>query len=91
MIPLRFLRYFIMANYNVNSPKGDEILREDEIYKWITKPENATQCNYTNKPFDFVDLLIENANIYVKFFNANDELGQNIYLNNIYLIVALML
>ncbi len=81
--PLRFLRYFIMANYNVNSPKGDEILREDEIYNWIAKPENATQCNYTNKPFDFVDLLIENANIFVKFFNANDEHGQNIYLNNI--------
>lgn len=81
--PLRFLRYFIMANYNVNSSKGDEILREDEIYKWITKPENAEQCNYSLKPFEFVELLIENANIYVKFVNANDDYGQNIYLNNI--------
>lgn len=81
--PLRFLRYFIMANYNVNSPKGDEILREDEIYKWITKPENAVQCNYINEPFEFVDLLIENANIYVKFFKGEDENGQNIFLNNI--------
>jgi hypothetical protein len=81
--PLRFLRYFIMANYNVNSPKGDEILREDEIYKWITKPENTVQCNYENEPFNFVDLLIENAEIYVKFFKGEDSEGQNTFLNNI--------
>jgi len=81
--PLRFLRYFIMANYNVNSPKGDEILREDEIYKWITKPENKIQCNYEQKPFQFVDLLIENAESYVKFFKGKDAYGQNVYLSNI--------
>ncbi|MGR3812410.1 DUF262 domain-containing protein [Jiulongibacter sp. NS-SX5] len=81
--PLRFLRYFIMANYNVNSPKGDEILREDEIYKWITKPENARQCNYEKEPFEFVELLIENASIFVKYFKGEDHDGQNIYLNNI--------
>ena len=81
--PLRFLRYFIMANYNVNSPKGGEILREDEIYKWITKPENTVQCNYEKEPFDFVELLIENAEIYVKYFKGNDQSGQNIFLNNI--------
>ena len=81
--PLRFLRYFIMANYNVNSPKGDEILREDEIYKWITKPENTIQCNYEKEPFDFVELLIENAEIYVKYFKGDDQNGQNIFLNNI--------
>ena len=81
--PLRFLRYFIMANYNVNSPKGDEILREDEIYKWITKPENAKQCNYEKEPFEFVELLIENASIFVRYFKGEDHDGQNIYLNNI--------
>ncbi|MFT4801120.1 MAG: hypothetical protein ACI93N_000886, partial [Flavobacteriaceae bacterium] len=81
--PLRFLRYFIMANYNVNSPKGDEILREDEIYNWITKPENKIQCNYEKEPFDFVELLIENAEIYVKYFKGDDQNGQNIFLNNI--------
>jgi uncharacterized protein with ParB-like and HNH nuclease domain len=81
--PLRFLRYFIMANYNVNSPKGDEILREDEIYKWISKEENAKQCKYEQEPFDFVDLLISNAEIYVKYFKAEDSLGQNVFLNNI--------
>jgi len=81
--PLRFLRYFIMANYNVNSPKGDEILREDEIYNWITKQENKVQCNFERKPFDFVALLIENAEIYVKYFKGEDQDGQNVFLNNI--------
>jgi len=32
--PLRFLRYFIMAFYDVRDEK-DEILREDRIYDWL--------------------------------------------------------
>ncbi|GAI00919.1 unnamed protein product, partial [marine sediment metagenome] len=35
-----------MANYNVRNVKGEEIIREDEIYEWITKKENVQQCNY---------------------------------------------
>ena len=81
--PLRFLRYFIMANYKVNNSKGDEILREDEIYKWIIKPENKYQCNYEKEPFDFVNFLIENAETYVAFFRGADKYGQNIFLDNI--------
>ena len=49
--PLRFLRYFIMANYDTSSEK-DGILREDRIYAWIC--ENDAQCNYVKKPFEFV-------------------------------------
>lgn len=81
--PLRFLRYFIMANYKVNSSQGDEILREDEIYKWIIKDENKAQCNYEKAPFEFVNLLIENADIYVKFFKGADKYGQNVFLDSI--------
>ncbi len=40
--PLRFLRYYIMANYQVKNAKGEEIVREDEIYDWIIQKENAT-------------------------------------------------
>ena len=43
--PLRFLRYFIMSNYKVNNQRGEEIIREEEIYKWFIRPEmllNAT-------------------------------------------------
>ncbi len=79
--PLRFLRYFIMANYNVNSPKGDEIIREEDIYKWIS--DNEKQVNYINKPFEFVKLLQENAECFVNFYNGKDVYGDSVYLNNI--------
>jgi uncharacterized protein with ParB-like and HNH nuclease domain len=41
--PLRFLRYFIMANYNTSAVK-DGILREDQIYDWLKS--NNGQCQY---------------------------------------------
>src|SRR3546814_8491728 len=34
--PLRFLRYFIMANY----PVGQDVVREDQIYEWFTTPRS---------------------------------------------------
>jgi uncharacterized protein with ParB-like and HNH nuclease domain len=80
--PLRFLRYFIMANYNVKNDKSEEILREDEIYDWLTG--NAIQVNYVPKPFDFVKKLHDNATDYINFFNGKDKDGtENIYLKNI--------
>ena len=64
--PLRFLRYFLMANYNVKNDRGEEIIREDEIYKWITKSENKEQLEYSKKPFEFVKSLQLNAQVYKK-------------------------
>lgn len=81
--PLRFLRYFLMANYKIKSDNGDEILREDEIYTWITKPENAKQIRYTESPFDFVDLLLDNAKLYAALLKGQDLTGDNIHLLNI--------
>lgn len=82
--PLRFLRYFIMANYNVKNKRGEEILREDEIYEWITKMDNVKQCNYKEKPFDFVRFMLANADAYVRFLNGQDKDGNaNICLDNI--------
>ena len=81
--PLRFLRYFIMANYKVNLD-GEEIIREDQIYDWITKPVNAEQCNYEEKPFEFVKFMLENAQSYVDFLNGYDRDGnKNRYFENI--------
>ncbi|MGZ4053653.1 MAG: DUF262 domain-containing protein [Bacteroidia bacterium] len=79
--PLRFLRYFIMANYKINNAKGDEIIREEDIYKWII--ENENQVNYESAPFEFVKMLQENAECFVKFYKGNDMWGENVYLNNI--------
>jgi uncharacterized protein with ParB-like and HNH nuclease domain len=80
--PLRFLRYFIMANYKVNNVKGEEIIREDEIYDWITS--NKAQCKYETDPFEFVYFLKANADAYVNYLNGKDKNGDNnIYLDNI--------
>jgi uncharacterized protein with ParB-like and HNH nuclease domain len=82
--PLRFLRYFIMANYKVNNQRGEEVIREEEIYKWFIKPENIAQCNYELHPFEFVDLLNENALAYINFFKGFNKDGtRNVHLDNI--------
>jgi len=82
--PLRFLRYFIMSNYKVNNQRGEEIIREEEIYKWFIKSENIAQCNYEKEPFEFVELLLENATCYINFFKGLNKDGtKNVYLDNI--------
>ena len=82
--PLRFLRYFIMSNYKVNNQRGEEIIREEEIYKWFRRPENVAQCNYEKEPFEFVELLLENATCYINFFKGlNKDGSKNVYLDNI--------
>lgn len=85
--PLRFLRYFIMSNYphpdnNGDSKKPENIVREDQIYDWLN--HHAQECGYDSHPFDFVELLIDNARCYVNFSSAKDAHGNtNIYLDNI--------
>ena len=61
--PLRFLRYFIMANYDTSSEK-DGILREDQIYTWLSN--NNAQCRYEETPFQFVQKMAQNVDLYVK-------------------------
>ena len=83
--PLRFLRYFIMANYPSinNGQRGDEnTIREDEIYKWMAS--HADVCGYNKDPFKFVELLLENARCYVYFAHGKDKNGNRTpYLDNI--------
>lgn len=82
--PLRFLRYFLMANYKINNERKDNILREDEIYKWITKEENARMCGYQGNPFEFVRKIINFTDIYINFSMGRDKAGNdNVYLDNI--------
>lgn len=65
--PLRFLRYFLMANYVITNNRGDAVVREDEIYDWLTKEENAVTCNYATQPFPFVRKIIGNVELYLGF------------------------
>lgn len=78
--PLRFLRYFIMANYDVSSFR-DGIIREEQIYRWLT--QNDDQCHYTDRPFEFVELLKLNVDNYIEYLKPTDRGNGNIHLTNI--------
>lgn len=73
--PLRFLRYFIFSNYDV------DVLREDEIYGWLTKHEAL--CGYANNPLVFAKELVASASAYRNFFSGKDQNGNaNRFLEN---------
>ena len=83
--PLRFLRYFIMANYDTSKEK-DGILREDQIYNWLST--NDKQCHYKDKPFKFVDKMVQNVELYVKCRKPENNDNGNNHLNNIPLLAG---
>ena len=83
--PLRFLRYFIMANYDTSEEK-DGILREDQIYTWLTN--NNKQCHYEEAPFQFVQKMSQNVDLYVKCRLPDDTREGNIHLKNISLLAG---
>lgn len=68
--PLRFLRYFLMANYVIKNDRSDSVVREDEIYDWFVAKDNAALCDYANKPFEFVRKVIRNVEHYLAFANG---------------------
>lgn len=68
--PLRFLRYFLMANYVIKNARGDAVVREDEIYDWFVAKGNAALCDYEAKPFEFVRKVIRNVDHYLAFANG---------------------
>jgi hypothetical protein len=65
--PLRFLRYFIMANYKIKNERHDGVVREDEIYDWLIDKGNADLCGYRSDPFGFVRKIIRNVERYISF------------------------
>lgn len=71
--PLRFLRYYLMANYSINNNRNDNIVREDEIYSWFIDANNINKCNYKEKPFDFISDLKINLDLYIGFKNGKDN------------------
>lgn len=68
--PLRFLRYFLMANYPVKNEKGESVIYEDKIYDWFINKDNAALCDYVGKPFEFVRKVIRNVEHYIDFTNG---------------------
>lgn len=83
--PLRFLRYFIMANYDTSKEK-DGILREDQIYSWLSN--NNDQCQYEEKPFQFVEKMKHDVNLYVKYRKAQGNDAGNMHLKNVTMLAG---
>ena len=75
--PLRFLRYFLMANYKVENSRNDSIVREDEIYDWFINKKNAALCDYANNPFGFVRKIILNVDNYIAYANGKGNDGKD--------------
>ena len=69
--PLRFLRYFLMANYKITNK--DSLVREDEIYDWFGAKDNAKLCEYKEKPFEFVRKIIRNVESYLAFLEGKRQ------------------
>ena len=74
--PLRFLRYFLMANYEIRSTWRDGVVREDEIYDWLIDRENAKLCGYKDDPFGFVRKIIRSVSQFVDFTKGLANGGQ---------------
>ncbi|MXP14512.1 DUF262 domain-containing protein [Altererythrobacter confluentis] len=69
--PLRFLRYFIMANYS-----GDEKLREDEIYGWLSS--HAADTGHEDDPVGFAGELKAAAKAYANFLDGKGPDGKDV-------------
>lgn len=64
--PLRFLRYYVMANYkDYRSASTGKPVREDELYEWFGK--HAAEIGIDAKPLDFVKDLVSAARDYGHF------------------------
>lgn len=82
--PLRFLRYFLMANYKIENDRSDAIVREDEIYDWFINKKNAALCDYSAKPFEFVRKIIKNVEWFIAFSSGKGNDGlDNLYMDNL--------
>lgn len=82
--PLRFLRYFLMANYFIKNDRNDAIVREDEIYDWFIDKNNAALCGYTNKPFEFVRQVMRSVEHYLAFAKGVGNDGKpNLAMDNL--------
>ncbi len=68
--PLRFLRYFILASFNVKEAK----LREEEIYDWLVKANDQT--NHSKDPLGFAAMLKSGARDYRHFAKGENPAGK---------------
>lgn len=64
--PLRFLRYYVMANYkDYRSASTNKPVREDELYEWFH--EHAAEIGLESDPLQFAKDLVSAARDYGHF------------------------
>ncbi len=68
--PLRFLRYFILADYATESR-----LREDDAYSWFQ--DHESEIGYARDPNKLVDSLIDAAQAYKNFRESKTPVGEH--------------
>jgi uncharacterized protein with ParB-like and HNH nuclease domain len=74
--PLRFLRYYIFADHDV------ERLQEEDIYDWFK--DNEAKCGFKAKPLAFVATLKQAAIVYAGLMRGEDPWGKlNRHLTNV--------
>ena len=77
--PRRFLRYYVMSNYQIDYRKG---IREDEIYDWLSS--NMATSGVDQDPLAFLEKLIEAARVHSNYLAYKDAAGnESRYLRNI--------
>ncbi len=69
--PLRFLRYFVFAEFEVTDPK----LREDGIYDWFLR--NPERTGHKTSPLAFAERLLEAAQVYIGFTKGENPGGSH--------------
>lgn len=74
--PLRFLRYFVLANFP-DARKKNKPLTEDDLYEWLS--EHKLEIGITTHPIDFAKRLHASAQSYRRFVAEPDFHLANIY------------
>jgi hypothetical protein len=67
--PLRFLRYYLLATFDVDSK-----LREEVIYDWFLKNEGLTK--HSSEPLKFAHKLLDAAKAYGNFASNRNTAGE---------------
>lgn len=79
---LRFLRYYVMANYTDFRMKSGKPLREDEIYEWFS--DHVKETGLDKHPRMFAETLVSAAHDYRRFADGQDPAGGSVsFLDNI--------
>lgn len=74
--PLRFLRYFILANFP-DARNKKNLLTENNLYDWLSSDES--DLGIAEDPVGFADRLYQSALAYERFISKPDIALSNIY------------